>query len=107
MHEDFLHLFFLFQVSLFLSHASMSFLPILGALLVTLGHIHDTLKLFNTTTHARVQLLLHRMQVVAHVLAESHKECQRLVNWLALQVNVGSQLERDHTIAQQCHLLIC
>lgn len=100
MNEDFLHFFFLLQVSLFLSHASMSFLPILGALLVTLGHIHDTLKLFNTSTHARVQLLLHRMQVVAHVLAESNKECQRLVHWLTLQMDLSSQLERNHTIAQ-------
>ena len=99
MNENLLNLFLLLQVSLLLSHASVGLFPVLRTIFVALSHVHYTLQLLDSLTHARMQLLLHRVQMVAHVLAESNKEAQGLLQTLSLQVDVGSQLEGNRTVA--------
>ena len=88
--EDLLSfLFLLFEISFFLTHAHMLFFPVFGANWVTSGLDNDTLEGFDSLAHLRVQLLLHRVNVVGHVLAESGHKGEWLLDCLRCRhVNV-------------------
>lgn len=88
MHEHLFDLLLLLLLALALGDADVSFLPVLGALLVALGHRDHTLEGVDTLPHAGVQLRLHCMEMVVDVLSKAHQHAQGLVHVLALQVVV-------------------
>ena len=70
----------------------MGFFPIFRSLFISLSHIDDAFECFNTEAHARVELGLHGVQMVMHVLAETNEEGEGLLQVFALQVVLHSQL---------------
>jgi hypothetical protein len=64
----------------------VGFLPVLWTLLVAFRHVDDAFENFDSLAHARMELSLHCVQVVVHVLAEANQERERLIKFFSLEV---------------------
>ena len=60
----------------------MLLLPVLGTHRVSSGLDDDPLERLDSFAHFHVKLLLHRVQMIGNILAESSEECQRLLDAL-------------------------
>ena len=66
------------------------FSPSLGSFWISASKFDDSFNLVYLLSHACVQLYLHRMQMVMHVLPETNQEGYGLLNaTLLLEMDVG------------------
>ena len=75
-------LLFFLQISFFLTRANMLFFPALGANWVAPGLDNHTLEGLDSLAHLRVELLLHRVDMVGHILTEAGHKGEWLLDCL-------------------------
>ena len=94
--EHFLGLLLLFKFAFVLTNANVLLLPILGANGVSARLHYHSLESVHSLAHLLVQLLLHRLQVEGHVLAETGQELHWLHHTLGcLHVALGQSCQSN------------
>lgn len=78
--EHFFFFFLFFQLSVLVTNASMSLLPVFGSFGISFGQLNNTLEGVNSGSHSGVQLCLDGVQVIVDVLSEADQESQWLLD---------------------------
>ena len=93
MDEHFLFLLYLLRLLLFMGLATKVLFPFLGPILLlySLRHFNDVFKSIDALAHLTVELLLDRVHVEVHILTETSRKRQGLLN-SSFEVQTSVQL---------------
>ena len=95
MDEHFLFLLYLLRLLLFMGLATKVLFPFLRSILLlySLRHFNDVFKSIDALAHLSVELLLDRVHVEVHILTETSRKRQGLLN-SSFEVQISVQLYR-------------